>query len=619
MRGKTAVPIIVVGLLLMLLGIGQRTIWAPAETVTASLAQDVRSAPVTVIEPGARGNGPGSVEVTVEADGPFTLAVGRTSDVEAWVGDAAHLSVTGVGEESLSSEYAEGDEAVPDPSGSDLWISEEPGEGSLTYRWSEPVEGDWSILLAADGEAPAPAQVSVTRPNDQSTPFALPLIIGGALVVVLGIALLFIAPRNRGGRRGEAVEGTRAYARRHAAGSSRGAASVAAPGSILVVTGLVGAGSLLGVAPGMATTSPTPSSTSSASPTGPSTSSASPTGPSTSSASPTGPSTSSASPTGPSTAPAATASPTAVATGAPSAGSGASGPPVVLDSQLQRILGAVASTVAEADAASDAEQLEPRVDAAALDLRTAAYAVRAKDKQAPAPAPVAADPVLLDMVPTDTEWPRTIVALTQGEDNPVPQALLLVQESPRDNYRLTSAVQMLPGSTFPSPAAPGASGPVPLDEAASLATAPQDAVASIADFLTKPDGSNAQTFEENSFAEAITDFQSGVVADPGNRAATISFTHKAQDDQTHALLTGDGGAMVFGYLTHTYSSVPKAPRDTIDLAGTVYQSLTGEDTSEDGIDVNYGEAVMMYVPPAGSSDRIRVIGAAQQLLSATLR
>jgi hypothetical protein len=592
-RGKTAVPIIVVGLLLMLLGIGQRTIWAPAETVTASLAQDVRSAPVTVIEPGARGDGAGSVEVKVEGDGPFTLAVGRASDVEAWVGDAAHLSVTGVSEESLSSEYAEGDETVPDPSGSDLWISEEPGDGSLTYRWSEPVEGDWSILLAADGEAPAPAQVSVTRPNDQSTPFALPLIIGGALVVVLGIALLFVAPRNRGGRRGEAVEGTRAYARRHgAAGSSGGAASIAAPGSILVVAGLVGAGSLLGVAPGMATTSPSPSASPTATPT--------------------------AASTAESTASAA-ASPTAAATGAPSAGSGASGPPVVLDSQLRRILGAVASTVADADAASDAKRLGSRVDGAARDLRAAAYTVRAKDKQAPAPAPVAAEPVLLDMVPTDTEWPRTIVALTQGEENPVPQALLLVQESPRDNYRLTSAVQMLPGSTFPSPAAPGASGPVPLDEPASLATAPQDAVASIADFLTKPGGSNAETFEENSFAEAITDFQSGVVADPGNRAATITFTHKAQDDQTQALLTGDGGAMVFGYLTHTYSSVPKAARDTIDLEGTVYESLTGEDTSEDGIDVNYGEAVMMYVPPAGSSDRIRVIGAAQQLLSATLR
>ncbi|MHA7285026.1 hypothetical protein ACX80I_02010 [Arthrobacter sp. MDT3-44] len=580
MRGKTAIPIIVAGLLLMLLGIGQRTVWAPAETVTASVAQDARAAPVTVIEPGARDGAGGPVEVTVDADGPFTLAVGRSSDVEAWVGDAAHLSVTGTSEDTLTSEYSEGEDSVPEPRGSDLWISEEPGDGTLTYRWSEPAEGDWSILLATDGETPAPTQVSVTRPNEQSTPFALPLIIGGALVVVLGIALLFLTPRNRGGRNADPVEGTRAHARRNGQADRPGGAAYAAPGSVLVVAGLVGAGSLLGITPGMATTSP------------------------------------SATPTAAPTA-SATATDTAAA-GAPSAGSKASGPPVVLDSQLERILGAVAAVVADGDADSDAKRLATRVDGGALDLRAGAYAVRAKDKKAAVPPPVAADPVLLDMIPTDVEWPRTIVALTQGDENPVPQALLLVQDTPRENYRLVSAVQMLPGSTFPSPPAPGATGPVPLDESGTLATAPQDAVASIADFLTKPSGDNAKTFEQNSFAEAITEFQAGVVADPGNKAATITFTHAAQADRTQALLTGDGGAMVFGYLTHKYSSVPKSG-GTIDLKGTVYKALTGKESSRKGIDVNYGEAVMMYVPPAGSDDKIRVIGAAQQLLSAKLR
>lgn len=575
----------------MLIGIGQRTVWAPAETVTARVAAGARAGPVTVIEPGVRAGATGSVEVSIDADGPFTLAVGRASDVEAWVGDAAHLSVTGISEGALSSEYADGEETVPDPRGSDLWISEEPGVGTLTYRWSEPVEGDWSILLAADGESPAPTQVFITRPNDQSTPFALPLIIGGALVVVLGIALLFIAPRNRGNHRTDAVEGTRAYARRHAhtgkPGSSSIASSNAAPRPFLVITGLVGAGSLLGITPGMATTpTPMPPPSSSSTPSSTATTSA---------------------------------VPTALATGAPSPGSEASGPPVVLGSQLARILGAVASTVADADAASDAKRLVSRVDGAALDLRTGSYAVRGGGEGAAAPAPIAADPVLLEMIPTGTEWPRTVVALTQGADNPVPQALLLVQETPRDNYRLTSAVQMLPGSTFPSPPVPGATGPVPLDDAGALATAPQAAVASIAEFLTDPSGSNAETFEENSFAEAITQFQADVVADPGNDAANITFTHAAEDDRTQALLTADGGAMVFGYLTHTYSSVPKSAGDTIDLKGTVYQSLTGRDVSERGIDVDYGEAMMMYVPPAGSNDKIRVIGAAQQLLSATLR
>ena len=292
---------------------------------------------------------------------------------------------------------------------------------------------------------------------------------------------------------------------------------------------------------------------------------------------------------------------------------------MVLDTQLERILRAVADAVADADAAADEEILTERVGGAALELRAGAYAVQAEDDDAAVPTPVAAAPLLLDMIPTGEEWPRSVVALTQGDEDPVPQALLLVQESPRENYRLMSAVQMLPGSTFPSPAVAGATGPVSLDDAGALSMAPQDAVASIADFLTTPTGSNAGTFEDNSFAAAITDFQADVVADPGNSAATITFTHTPDPDRTEALMTGDGGAMVFGYLDHTYSSVPRASGDTIDLTGTVYQALTGQGTSESGIDVDYGEAVMMYVPPAGSDATIRVVGAAQQLLSATLR
>lgn len=77
--------------------------------------------------------------------------------------------------------------------------------------------------------------------------------------------------------------------------------------------------------------------------------------------------------------------------------------------------------------------------------------------------------------------------------------------------------------------------------------------------------------------------------------------------------------MVFGYLDHTYSSVPEGPGDSIALEGTVYETLTGEESTEEGIDVRYGEAVMMYVPAAGSDQKITVIGAAQQLLSAELR
>ncbi|MBJ2122029.1 hypothetical protein I6N91_13670 [Arthrobacter sp. MSA 4-2] len=571
---KTAVPIIIAGVLLMLIGIGQRTFWAPPETVTFSVPAGAEAGPVTVIDAAARNDDAGDVDITVKSGGPFTLAVGRAADVDAWVGDAAHLRVTGVGDEELKTEFTEGEATVPDPRGADLWTSEETAEGSVTHSWINPAEGDFSILLVSDGTAAAPSDISITEPNDASTPLAVPLIVAGALLAVLGIALLFISPRSTGSGRGRptpAPEGSRAYLRQQRAGADRGVRARRMVHPVAVAAAALLAGTAVA---GPAAAQPTVQQ------------------------------------------PAVQQKDKAAPDGAGKAKPGA---PAVLEPQLERILESVATTVAEADAAADSKLLQPRAGGAALELRTAGYAVRAKDKKASAPAPVAGSPLLTRVIPTAGEWPRTVVALTQGEGNPVPQALVLTQDNPRTNYKLVSAIQMLPGTTFPASAADGALKELAPDAEEGLAMAPQTAVAAIADFLTSPKGKHKGTFEANSFADAITGFQAGVVADRDNAAATISFRHVAQAPNTRALGTEDGGAVVFGYLKHTYSSVPKGRGDSIDLNGTIYETLTGREKTEKGIDVNYGEAVMMYVPPAGSKDKIRVIGAAQQLLAAKLK
>ncbi|NOJ58667.1 hypothetical protein [Arthrobacter sp. 260] len=556
MRFKIAVPALVIGVLLMLVGIAQLTFWSPSETVTASVPAGAESGPVTVIDAGAKEPGADDVDITVRSEGTFTLAVGRASDVDAWVGDAAHLRVTGIDEDGLQTTFTDGEQTVPDPSGSDLWTSEETADGSVTHRWLDPADGEWSILLASDGENAAPTDVSITWPNEETTSWAVPLIVIGALVVILGIALFFVRPKRD---RRPTVEGSRAHARTLEARNKQSRKSTAPFSVAVVVMGLTASG--LGAA--HATSSePSPS---------------------------------------------------------PAAEETEEQPPVLLESQLERILASVATVVAEGDAAADAELLAPRAAEAALALRTANYAVRAEASDIPEPTPVAAEPILTTMISSDPSWPRTVVALTQSEDNPVPQALVLVQQDPRSNYNLSAAIQMLPGTTFPSSEGAGGVAQVPLDNAPGLAYAPQTAMNAIADFLSEPDGDNADTFEENSFADAITSFQSEVVADPDNDSARITFVHASEPDYTHALATSDGGAMVFGYLNHTYSSVPRGSGDSIDLDGTVYESLTGETSTDEGIDVRYGEAVMMYVPTEESGERVRVIGAAQQLLSAELR
>ena len=553
---------------MMLIGIGQRTLWAPPETVTAQAPQDAGTAPVAVLEADLLASRPDGAEITVRSADPVFLAVGRSADVDAWVGDAAVTRISAGTEDSLTAETAEGEATVPNPAGSDLWVSEEAEDGEVSYIWAAPAAGDFSVLIASDGTAPAPTDITLSWASDEGTPLAVPLIIAGALAAVLGLALAFLtrsggkptppAPGSRRAVRESDTAAQRIVARRGAGAASSSSANTA-PRTAAGITAAVLAGGLaVSMVPSAAT---------------------------------------------------------AAENSAPQENY-----PVVLDGQLARILSSVAGTVQKADAAKDAKLLADRTASTALALRKANYAAAAKVPDTEAPAAVAAAPLLTDLVSTGTEFPRTVIAVTQGEDNTVPQALMLVQESARENYKLVSAIQMLPGTTFPQPPADGAGVEAAApDSDEDLALAPQASVAALADALTNPDGDNKGTFAPNSFAEAVTKFQAEVTANPDNEFATITFKHTPVAADTRALRTADGGAIVFGYMSHDYSSVPREAGDSINLEGTIYESLTGEKNTEKGIDVTYGEAVMLYVPPAGSSDQVEVIGAAQELLSAKLK
>lgn len=567
MRNKIAVPLIVLGMLMMLVGIGQRTFWAPPETVTAQ-APDAGTAPVAVLDAGLLAGREDGTEITVRSDGDVFLAVGRAADVDAWVGDAAVTRIGSGAEENLTAQTDEGEASVPNPAGSDLWVSEESGETEVSYTWAEPADGEWSVLIASDGTAAAPTDITLSWANDEGTPLAVPLIVAGALIAVLGLALAFLArtgggtPAAPGSRRAARESDTAAQKTVTPDGQSTGAVRFSAgtgrKGLAGVLAAALAGGLAVALVPGAATAAQEPAEESSY--------------------------------------------------------------PVVLDSQLTRILAAVAGTVQKADAGKDPALLKERASSTALALREANYATAGKAPDTKAPAAVAASPLLTEMVSSGTGFPRTVVAVTQGEDNTVPQALLMVQASPRENYKLASAIQMLPGTTFPQRPADGTGVSVAApDSADGLTMSPQDAVGALADALTNPDGSHKDTFAANSFAEAVTTFQTQVTSNPANEFASITFKHSPVSADTQALRTADGGAIVFGYMVHDYASVPREAGDSINLEGTIYETLTGKKNTEAGIDVTHGEAVMLYVPPAGSPDQAEVIGAAQELISAALK
>lgn len=573
LRLKTAVALVLLGLLTLLAGIGQKTIWAPSETFTASAPADGTAAPLTVFDQKLRTLHGGTVKIDIEGDGNFLLAAGRPDDVDAWVGTTAHNTITGTSEDgkSLQVEHADGDATAPNPAGSDLWVSTENASGELEYSWTPPADGDWTLLLASDGTKPAPAKISMTFPNDTSTPWAVPLMILGVLLIAGGTALALLSLRRRdgngeGGTGTEGGEGTgtgagSAFARRARARSQARTSSKATMAAAGVAAALL-AGS--GTAASAATPSPAPSGQSSA----------------------------------------------------PAASAGNS--QVLLDAQFRRILEQVSAAADAGDAAKDAAKLAERVGGTELEVRTQNYKIRSQVGSYEARMPVRSTKLLTTVVTTDRAWPRSVMAVTQGDGNVVPQLLTLVQKSPRENYKLVGTTPLQPGTTFPAISRAGTETLKPADKSGLLYSG-EEALSGLADRLTSADSAFKDKLVEGESSPYIADtlsYQAEVVKAGEN--GNFSFTHKVVPDSTVVFRTEDGGALVLGRINFGFEGTPKAAGDKLSIGDDAAALAGGKETST-GMVLNFAESMAVYVPPAGSTDPMKLVAATRGLVGASFK
>ncbi|MDV8146390.1 hypothetical protein [Arthrobacter sp. B10-11] len=591
LRFKTAVALVLLGLLTLLAGVGQKTIWAPAETVTASAPSDGTAAPLTVIDQKLRTLHGGTVKINVKGEGSFMLAAGRPDDVDAWVGKTGHNTVSGVSEDNkeLQLTHTDGEAAAPSPAGSDLWVTTENASGELNYTWSAPADGEWSLLLASDGTKPAPSSISMTFPNDTSTPWAVPLMVLGGLLVLAGLALLVFKPKggkpagDSGDESGESMKDKlvrRARAARPAdkpapagpapvekqpgtansnaafAPGRAGVAMVALAATIVAGTGVAA----------QATTTPAPS-----------------------------PSTSET-----------------------AAADTAADSPVLLDAQFRRILEQVSSTVDAGDAAKDAAKLKSRVDRTELEVRTQNYKIRSQVGAYEARMPVRATKLLTTVVTSKRAWPRSVLAVTQGEGNVVPQLLTLVQKSPRENYKLVETTPLQPGTTFPAIGRTGTE-TLAADDKSGLLYSGAEALAGLGDRLTKSDSTFKDKLVEGQSSPYIADtlaYQADVAKTGVN--GNFSFTHKVVPEETVVFRTADGGALVLGRLNFAFDGTPKAEGDKLAIGDDAAVLAGGKETSS-GMVLNFAESMAVYIPPTGSKDPMKLVAATRGLVGASFK
>ncbi|GHD08508.1 hypothetical protein [Zhihengliuella salsuginis] len=571
-RILTAIVAIVLGAAALVAGIGQKTFWAPSETLTAAIPGSVEEAPLTVIESGVDEVNDEPIEITVKGDGEFLLALGRSSDVDAWVGDASVNRVTEVdAEERVLKTVHEGSEdVVPNPKGSDLWVAEDTVEGETVYTWTEPAEGDWSLLLAADGTEPAPTDISVEWPNTATTPFSLGLIIVGALLVLFGLLRLLWPSKQGGSGAGAADDSTREVPE---VDGKNGHGSVAKRLTAAVATvALTFSGATAAQAAESESAEPT-SSESSPSP-------------------------------------------------AEEQADDAPAHPVLMESQLERILADVERVVGAADESLDRKGLRERMTGDALSRRSANFGLRHSGVEMEAPEPIDGGNIRSAAVPSEAGWPRQIVVVTQS-DGPVPLVNTLQQLSPRDNYKVVSSVSMLPASSFP--------GLSPKDDRVrmlepgagdGLSESPEKALDNLAAFLNEDSEEGQERFEENTFIDALHGKQNEL-KDANEDFGAVSFERSVNKEETVALSVPDAGAVVVGSITSTVTVEPKEEGGTIawgdeDPMAPAYAKITGVDETSGPVDFTYSEPVVLYVPASGEEGKIRVIAAQSMFEDVTI-
>ncbi|WP_120005148.1 hypothetical protein [Nesterenkonia muleiensis] len=206
MRFVYAIIAFLLGLVLLGLGITQLT--AETEETYTVETEGAQEAPFTVITDDVIDAEDGRDEFTIEAEGEYLIALGRTYDVEAWLDDAAHNRLTGFEPSDdpdqpsrFVAEFIDGETDVPDPSTSDLWVSVETAEGEMPYRWDTPDEaGDWALLIYREDDEPAPAAITTTETVTLSAVGGIALTVIGALLILLALGLFYralSAPRRK--------------------------------------------------------------------------------------------------------------------------------------------------------------------------------------------------------------------------------------------------------------------------------------------------------------------------------------------------------------------------------------------------------------------------------------
>ncbi|WP_402466471.1 hypothetical protein [Isoptericola aurantiacus] len=290
--------------------------------------------------------------------------------------------------------------------------------------------------------------------------------------------------------------------------------------------------------------------------------------------------------------------------------------PVLTAAQETAVVDSVAGALEKAGKKRKPQLLEPRVTGPALEVRTSQIEVaQARDDD----SFVTSIPTELKrmIIPTTQTWPRVSYTITEPTENlEVPRMVAYTQDSARDNYKMWSWVQLIPGTTMPNFADPeviGSAAVAPDDD--SLIVTPTQAIKQYADLVARgtDKSKHADAFELPSDSPDLVqrvqeDAQTVRKAEDFQDAdGEYALTFVPRTDQTVAVRTSDGGAVVMGVLDGNARATVEEDGE-IGALSVAQGALIGDEDKTNELYVEYTDQIALYVPPAGSSESMRPLG-----------
>lgn len=575
MRYVLPAVIVVIGLIAGIFGVLQKTVWAPDDTMTASVQLD-GPGPVVVVEPGVLNlyDTPATLTATAtESDQKITISRTTKENADSWVGVSDATRIVGLAEENSlesrtvtggegapeagptdapSDEAAEDEAAEPDPEElatvpapgeADLWEATESGEGSVSWDFDEDA-GRTAFVIGTDGEQPAASEVSITWPNDTATPWAIPLMIGGGVIVLIGLGVGFMSLRSA---KRDKERRTARQARRR---------KLAETGSAFAIVPVI---ALAGCAPAeLPQPDPEPAPT--------------------------------------------------------EAG------PAVANDQIASILDKARSTVSGADEELDEDALEERASGPFLAQRSAAYDVKGAADDFDLPPAIADGDVVVNFTAATDTWPRATSVIVEDTETEQTQLLVLAQSDARADYTVWSQTVLQPGAEIPEIADPREGSALLDPEAGGHRLAPNEVATAYADVLSKGDESDsAEAFEEDAFASQVQANQASQREELSAGGAEVSFSYKGDDSQLTAMQAADGSAVVTGVVEAESTISPDSTESTtgsLTIPSPAADVIGETETSEDLTQTSM--VVATWVVPAGEDDPIRLVGVNETFTGASL-